>query len=253
MASVSGRPPPSAEPADARPRSASSFDDQVAALEQARLELARELAQSTTTSTRGQTLARAQTRWFQALRGPLLTDWIGTPWGHGATANARTPRQPGRTVHCASFVIAVLRGVGLRFVDGDRLAQAPALRILEALAPEEGIVRVVGRLPQVLQRLGELGDGVYVLGLSRHIGFVIVDDETVTLVHASEGQGQVVAEPAKTSSALRGRSGALYLARLSSPARRHASGVRAGASDELDRGADHVLARWLAGAALGPR
>ena len=197
--------------------------------------------------------------WHQALASQLLPRWVGTPWGGGATSNARVPREPGRTVHCGSFVMAVLQGAGLRFLHPELLAQAPALRMLEAVAPDD-IVRLRGDAATMERRLLALGPGVYLLGLSRHIGFAVVTEDAVQLIHASEREGQVVSERAATSKTLRSRSATVFVAQLTASAA-SATEHKADRADSDDRadarllrqGSAALLGRWLRGAMLGPR
>ena len=46
------------------------------------------------------------------------------------------------------------------------------------------------------------GDGVYVVGLDYHVGFLVIQDGTSFFHHASRQAGQVVREPAVLSRAL---------------------------------------------------
>ena len=223
-----------------------------AELESRRAQLAADLRAATSPPTRAELRARASATLHEALAEQLLPRWVGTAWGGGATADAQVPLQAGHTVHCGSFVIAALRGAGLRFFDGDQLAQAPALRMLEAVAPE-AIVRWRGSAAALRRALVQWGPGVYLLGMSRHIGFAIVDGETVQLVHASERAGHVVTEDAEASTALRARSAVLFIAQLSVGPQPSTGAAGRGARPLLQRGAATVLQAWLDRAVLGPQ
>jgi hypothetical protein len=197
-------------------------------------------------------LLEAERALAHALVAEVLPRWIGVPWRRGAASQSRRPDVEAG-IHCASFVIAALEGAGLRFAHRERLAQAPALRILEAIADERGIARWRGTVPALRRELLRRGPGVYVLGLSRHIGFAVVGPalalrraaepdridaqdadardadahdadardadvrvvDEVWLVHASRSAGAVVVEAMASSRALARRQGtAIFVAQL---------------------------------------
>jgi hypothetical protein len=202
--------------------------------------------------------ARAAAAFTSALAGEILPRWLGVPWARGAGvgqpddfAVARpvalgagvAAEAPAPAVNCGSFVVAALEGAGLRFAHPAELARAPALRILESVAPdlgaaERGIARWQGTIPALERELVRRGPGVYLLGLAQHIGFAVVSrgpdgSGAARLVHASRTAGRVVDEPMVTSAALlRSRGAPIFAVRL---------------------GDEDLIQRWLAGALLGPR
>ena len=66
---------------------------------------------------------------------------------------------------------------------------------------------------EALERaIAGLGEGVSIVGLANHIGFVVVDGRGVRLVHASYTDGQVVIdEPLVSARAIADRSAELWL------------------------------------------
>jgi hypothetical protein len=209
---------------------------------------------------------RAAAAFTSALAGEILPRWLGVPWARGAgfaqpddfsvvLGAGRAAEAPAPAVNCGSFVVAALEGAGLRFAHPDELARAPALRILESVAPDvgaddrgddhgidrgidRGIARWQGTIPALERELVRRGPGVYLLGLAQHIGFAVVSRSAdgrgaARLVHASRAAGHVVDEPMVTSAALlRSRGAPIFAVRL---------------------GGDELIRRWLAGALLGPR
>lgn len=219
-------------------------------LEVQRLQLA-EAYEASDGAAHSELQARAAAAFTAALTDEILPRWLGVPWQKGE------PSRRTSGVNCGSFVIAALEDAGLRFAHRAELARAPALRILESVAPEandssrdssgdtggiedadRGIAKWQGTIPALERELVRRGPGVYLLGLARHIGFAVVTRDadgrgTVRLVHASRTAGQVVDEPMASSSALlRSRGAPIFAVRL---------------------GSDELIRRWLAGAALGPR
>ncbi len=209
---------------------------------QARIERAR---QSHASAEAGANVAGAPESFLTAaVIDEILPRWLGVPWREGKGSAARRPDQPDAAVNCGSFVIAVLEGAGFRFTQRDQLARAPALRVLEAVA-EDGIARWQGTIPELERELLRRGPGLYLLGLARHIGFAVVAGGEVRLIHASRGAGQVVDEKMATSAALlRSRGAPIFAAKLL---------ARVAPDDDPGRRARPLLARWVAGAALGPR
>lgn len=198
--------------------------------------------------------AAAASALSSALTDAILPRWLGVAWARGKASLARAPDERDAGVNCASFLVAAMEGAGLRFAHRGQLVRAPALRILEAVAPEESeptsaILRWKGTIPALERELVRRGPGLYLLGLAQHIGFAVVpaavagggavDDlgasttPVVRLIHASRTTGQVVDEPMATSRALLSSRGApIFAVRLVRP---------------------ELLKRWLAGSALGPR
>ena len=126
---------------------------------------------------------RARALILERLDAEIFPAWMGTPWGMGPGSTARRPHQPGRTIGCSAFVVAALEDAGLIFAGRSRFIQARALRIQRALSP---VIHRFVDLPadRLAAAIAELGDGIYLIGLCKHIGFVRVRGETVELIHA---------------------------------------------------------------------
>lgn len=133
-----------------------------------------------------------------AIRGRIFPAWMGMPWGLGKNSTARRPFEPGKVVGCSYFVTSVLQNAGLALSNRYHFAQAPALEIQRSLAPARGDVHRFFSIPpaELSRRVAALGDGLYVIGLNNHVGFVDVHGGRVDVVHASYNDDQVViAEP----------------------------------------------------------
>jgi hypothetical protein len=207
-------------------------------IEAKRADLAREYRGAEDEATRAAVLDRASQYLAVSISRDLLPRWLAMPWGQGANSVAQRPDASGKTVNCGSFVIAVLEGAGFRVPHRHRLAQAPALRILEAVGAEATIVRWRGSVPALERQLRRWGDGVYLIGLASHIGFVVVSRDTVSLVHASKVVGQVAAQRLLSSPALRrSRQTDFFVAALGS----HRMSARS------------LVSRWLNEIPIGPR
>jgi hypothetical protein len=141
-------------------------------------------------------------------------------------------------VGCSYFVTAILQGAGVVLDNRYRFAQAPALAIQRALARRRGAVHRYLSIPaeRLDREIAALGDGLYLIGLDVHVGFVVVDGGAVRLLHASyTGDRQVTDEPLRDALAIaRSREEGYFVSPLF---------VRSADNDAL-------VESWLAGAPL---
>lgn len=170
------------------------YEATLAAIEAERRRLAGRYAAAETETARGAIRAEARAYVRAAIVREIVPAWLGMPWGLGKNSTANRPHAPGMTVACGYFVAAVLEAAGLRIESRFKFAQAPALAVQKALAPD-AVHRYFSVAGDVLGRkIAGLGDGVYIIGLANHIGFVVVDAGAVRLVHASYTGDQVVTD-----------------------------------------------------------
>jgi hypothetical protein len=139
---------------------------------------------------------------LQALTRQLLPAWYGTPWEfYGAT---RTPRSG--SIACGYLVSTVLADAGFR-VERVRMAQQPAEYIVKTLVPSRRTWRFRSRpVSEVVERVKREGEGLYLVGLDYHVGFLWNDGTRVSMCHASYlGTAEVLCEDALTSPAMLSR------------------------------------------------
>ncbi len=214
------------------------WDTAVAALEVGRQELAGELRRARGRAARAEVLRRAGDLAFRSIVDELAPLWLGMPWGLGKNSTAPRPHQPGMVVGCSYFVTAIAQGAGLRLDNRFRFAQAPALTIQRALARSRGAIHRYLSLPgdRLAHEIAALGDGLYLIGLDVHVGFVVVDRGQVRLLHASyTGGRQVTDEPLADAIAIaNSREEGYFVSPLF---------VRSADNDDL-------IERWLVGATL---
>jgi hypothetical protein len=195
------------ELAAARRASASTFDAEayetvLRDLESKRLVLRDRYRQASSVAERRALRQRARELVLTALTDDIFPVWLGTPWGLGPSSTAIRPHQAGKVVGCSYFVTAALLNAGLRLSSRARFAQAPSLLMQRALtADPRQLRRMAGMpMPRLERRLLAMGDGVYIIGLNIHTGFLVVRHRQVRVVHASYTPPQeVVDEPLGTS------------------------------------------------------
>ena len=148
----------------------------------------------------GPVLARARITLVRAIADDLLPAWSGTPWSMQGTATS-----PGDApIACGYFVSTILQDAGLD-LNRVKFGQAAALRIQRATTPgEREVHRIFSISPAKLaERIAAMGDGLYIIGLDVHVGFVLVEGRDVWFVHSSyTGDRVVTKEPLATAKAI---------------------------------------------------
>lgn len=162
-------------------------------LEAKRQKLARELDRD-----RRRTLVRARELLVTTLRDELLPAWNGTPWAMNGTT--QVPHEG--AIACGYFVSTTLLHAGFQ-VERSRLGQQASELITRSLVTLEPIwVRSDQPIDPFVDKLRRGGDGIYLVGLDNHVGFVIVDGADTWFHHAGPGEAGVRREPALTASFL---------------------------------------------------
>jgi hypothetical protein len=130
-----------------------------------------------------------------ALVDVILPAWLGTRWAFHGTADE--PLEP-QGIACGYFVATVLQHVGLHLESRRRFGQSTALTIARSLVPPGPSHHRVFSVPAktLEDKVRSFGDGLYLIGLDVHVGFVVVAGGAVRVVHASYlGTRTVVDEP----------------------------------------------------------
>lgn len=123
--------------------------------------------------------ARAQV--YQQITASLFPYWYGTDYDFNGTT--QVPRK-GR-IACGYFVTTVLEQAGFQ-LDRVGLARAPSEQMISELIQEQHIYRFSrSSLEVFLNKAQELGEGLYLVGLDTHTGFLWHDGAELYFVHAS--------------------------------------------------------------------
>jgi hypothetical protein len=112
----------------------------------------------------------------------LMHCWLGTPWDFNGTAH----EPGGGKVACGYFVSSVLQDAGFK-IEWAPLAQQPSQNILGTFLPkQEMMIRVGVEYDAFLSELTASGAGVYIVGLDRHVAFLVVNTEgEIRFIHSS--------------------------------------------------------------------
>ncbi len=126
----------------------------------------------------------------------LTIHWLGTTWGLGVP-QTQTPGEG--KINCGTFVGTILRDLGFS-VPVKKLQRQPAELIIKSLTAKQEILRFRNRpVQEFVSEVAVAGDGVYIIGLDFHVGFLRVEAGAVRFIHASYVTGTVVNELAATS------------------------------------------------------
>lgn len=111
----------------------------------------------------------------------LAPHWYGTKWGFYGTSEI-----PGEgVIACGYFVTTLLRDAGVN-LERARLAQQAAENIIKTLVSRASIRRFSNKpLKHIIGNVKDWGQGIYIVGLDSHVGFLSVDPHGVYFVHSS--------------------------------------------------------------------
>jgi hypothetical protein len=191
--------PPAPRAHAATPAAAPSRIDALGEIAARRMSFRRALLSARSDAGRREVLREAALYLEGALVDAVLPRWDGTPWSFSGTS-----KTPGAgSIACGYFVSTTLEEAGLR-VERARLAQQAAEDIIKTLAPLEAITRFSDVPMEKFQAaVAARGDGLYVVGLDVHVGYLIVRSGRVLFHHSSYvGPTTVVREEAAASSPL---------------------------------------------------
>lgn len=162
-------------------------------LEQERVALAKDFDKHP-----AKTIARAREILVETLRDDLLPAWNGTAWAMNGTS--QVPHEG--AIACGYFVSTTLLHAGFH-VERVRMGQQASTYISRSLVDYESMWRTSDQpIDAFVDRLRKGGDGIYLVGLDNHVGFVIVDGEDTWFHHSGPGNAGVRREPARTASFL---------------------------------------------------
>lgn len=161
----------------------------------------------------------ARTFVIEAIVRDIFPEWMGTPWTmyavkDGLEPDALVPHEEGKGVSCSYFITSVLANAGLLLESRRKFAGAIAIHIQRSLAPDQDdLHRYWNTTPEELEdKLVALGDGLYLVGLNCHIGFIVVDGGEARFVHSSYVEPyMVVDERLCTSQAIANSEGSGYV------------------------------------------
>lgn len=152
-----------------------------------------------TASMKDSILEQARRTFVSYIADSIAPQWFGTPWEFYGTS--QTPREG--TIACGYFVSTLLRDAGLN-VERVKMAQQASEKIIKGLVSEKEIKRFrTVPLDTFVAAVHSWGEGLYVVGLDYHVGFLHHNGTEVRFIHSSYiGPKCVLNEPASRSAIL---------------------------------------------------
>lgn len=107
--------------------------------------------------------------------------WYGTPWNFNGT----TKKPNEGKIACGYFVTTTIEHMGFT-INRIRLAQCASEEMIKDLVSKENISRFSGiPIDEFEKKIMAKGNGLYIIGLDNHTGFVLVSDEGNYFIHSS--------------------------------------------------------------------
>ena len=145
-------------------------------------------------------LNKIKTRLETELTQNIFPAWYGTPWDF----NGITTRPGKGKIACGYFVSTCLTHLGYK-VPRIKLAQQPSQKIIRTFVARSSMdISSKRSLSRLKQQLLISGNGIYIVGLDTHVGFVTVRGENISFIHSSyyNPTRYVKAEPYNTKNPL---------------------------------------------------
>lgn len=176
---------------------ADDYSERIAAVAAIRKDLAAEYA-AASTKEKPAVLKKARAAALDGLTGEILPAWIGTEWAFYGTT--QTPRQG--QIACGYFVTTTLRDAGFK-VERAKLAQQASSHIADTLAGHANVKWLGNDVDAAVAYVEARGEGLWVVGLDVHVGYLWYDGNNTWMCHASYlGDGTTTCEDARTSPAM---------------------------------------------------
>ncbi len=107
--------------------------------------------------------------------------WYGTPWNFNGT----TQKPNEGKIACGYFVTTTIEDMGFP-INRIKLAQCASEEMIKTLVSKENIFRFSAiSIDEFEQKIIKKGNGLYIIGLDNHTGFVLVSDDGNYFIHSS--------------------------------------------------------------------
>ena len=120
----------------------------------------------------------------------LMRCWLGTEWDFNGTETT-----PGAgKIACGYYVSTIMRDCGFQ-IERIKLAQQASQTILLTFLPREDLSIQVGKdYKSYMQSFRERDHGIYIIGLDKHVGFIVYNEEGIRFLHSGGIHKKVVDE-----------------------------------------------------------
>jgi len=169
-------------------------------LNASRLQLAAELKNTRTKAEKNEVYSKARKLLVHTMIDSMFTCWYGTEWDfNGTTTKPRIGN-----IACGYFVTTLIQQAGFD-IPRINLAQCASSSMIDVLCPQKSIAIITkNKVAQVKEHLLAQPDGLFILGLDTHTGFIVKSGKSLEFVHSnySFGNDGVTHESFDTCSAI---------------------------------------------------
>jgi hypothetical protein len=118
---------------------------------------------------------------FNYLTNDIFPAWYGTPWSF--SGNSKNPGEG--SIACGYFVVHTLQDAGFK-IPG-KMAKQPSENIIKNLIDPKYIKRFPAsiKMKKVIDWIRSQGEGLFIVGLDIHVGFIIHKNNRITFCHSS--------------------------------------------------------------------
>jgi hypothetical protein len=170
-----------------------NYSKKLMAIQTERQSLAKEHRQN---SNKKNVIEKARKYLVSSIYSEIFPEWYGTDWDFYGTT--QTPKAG--QIACGYFVSTVLRDAGAK-VQRVSMAQQASENIIKSLTTAKFIKRFSNfTIEKFIDDVKNQGEGLYVVGLDVHVGFILHDGKDIWFIHSSYGEpSEVVKEKALDS------------------------------------------------------
>lgn len=136
---------------------------------------------------------------IQLLTCKIFPYWYGTKWAFYGT----TEKPNEGSIACGYFVTTTLRDMGVP-IQRVKMAQCASEEMIRSVTSKKYIYHLSNMSLSLFEkRLKEIGQGIYIVGLDNHTGFLFISQQGNFFIHSSGAfPFQVIKEPILTSAIL---------------------------------------------------
>lgn len=150
-------------------------------LDSTRKVLASELKSATTKDAKAKIYNRARALLIKTFSDSLFVCWYGTEWDFNGTTTK--PRQG--QIACGYFVTTLVRDAGFQ-IERVKLAQCASQSMIYTLCPDDDVKIITGgQVAKVKEHILSKDDGIFLIGLDTHTGFVVKKGTDLQVVHSN--------------------------------------------------------------------
>ncbi len=169
-------------------------------LDDSRMSLAKELKKCETDKSKQAVYCKARNLLINTMTDSMFVCWYGTGWDFNGTTT--TPRHG--QIACGYFVTTLILHAGFD-MQRIKLAQCASSSMINTLCPHKDVKIISSnQVQKVKDHILSKADGIFILGLDSHTGFVVKNGTSLKFVHSNYtfGSDGVVSEDFDKASAI---------------------------------------------------